>query len=124
MQVEKDFEVNYFLVMVDMAISSLKIIFQGLRSFNGIFGFLMNSISLKSLDGVDLKVQRTKFVETFSSDGSSNVDINDLISELCVMHFTLLDRATSAMENFEFVIEADCVILTFPLLIKSYSLCL
>ena len=84
----------------------------------------MNSISLKSLDGVDLKVQCTKFVETFSSDGSSDVDISDLISELCVMHFTLPDRATSAMENFEFVIEADCVIVTFPLLIKSYSLCL
>jgi len=30
LQVEKDFEVNYFLVMVDMAISSLKSKFQGL----------------------------------------------------------------------------------------------
>jgi hypothetical protein len=61
-------------------------------------------------------------------DGSSDDDINDLISELCVMHFTLPDRPTSAMENFEFVIEVDCypnisityqILLTMPVTMGS-----
>ncbi|EEC69513.1 uncharacterized protein [Oryza sativa Japonica Group] len=128
LQAEKDFEVNYFLVMVDMAISSLKSRFQELQSFNGIFGFLMNSTSLKSLDAADLKDQCTKFAQTFSLDGSSDVDINDLISELGVIQFTLPDRPMSAMEIFEFVTEADCypnisiayrILFTMPVTVAS-----
>ena len=108
LQAEKDFEVNYFLVMVDNAISSLKSRFEELQSFKGIFGFIMSSETLKSLDSDGLKECCTKFSETFSLDGSSDVEINDLISELTVMQSTLPDRSMSAMEIFEFVQEADC----------------
>ena len=108
LQAEKDFEVNYFLVMVDNAISSLKSRFEELQSFKGIFGFIMSSENLKSLDSDGLKECCTKFSETFSLDGSSDVEINDLISELTVMQSTLPDRSMSAMEIFEFVQEADC----------------
>ncbi|AQK67274.1 hAT dimerization domain-containing protein / transposase-related [Zea mays] len=55
LQGEKDFEVNYFLVMLDMASSSLKNRFEDLQVFNGIFGPLLNSSSLKSLDHIKLK---------------------------------------------------------------------
>ena len=41
-------------------------------------------------------------------DGSSDVELHDLISELTVMQSTLPDRIMSAMEIFEFVREADC----------------
>ncbi|AQK80302.1 General transcription factor 2-related zinc finger protein, partial [Zea mays] len=47
LEAEKAFEVNYFLVMVDIAISSLKSRFEELQSFKDIFGFLMDSITLK-----------------------------------------------------------------------------
>ena len=89
--------------MVDMAISSLKSRFKELRPFNEKFGFLMNSTSLKSLDGADLKDQCMKFVKTFSSDGSLDVDVNDLISKLAVIQFTLPDKPMSATEIFQFV---------------------
>ncbi|XP_066347768.1 uncharacterized protein [Miscanthus floridulus] len=79
LQAEKDFETFYLLVMVDMA-----------------------------MDGVDLKDHCIKFAKTFSSDGSSDVDVNDMISELAVMQSTLPDKPMSAMEIFEFVTEADC----------------
>jgi hypothetical protein len=39
LQAEKDFEVNYFLVMVDMAITSLNNRFQELQVFKNIFLF-------------------------------------------------------------------------------------
>ncbi|XP_066382300.1 uncharacterized protein [Miscanthus floridulus] len=108
LQAEKDFETFYFLVMVDMAISSLKSRFKELQSFNEKFGFLMNSTSLKAMDGADLKDHCIKFVKTFSLDGSSNVDINDMISELAVMQSTLPDKPMPVMEIFEFVTEVDC----------------
>ena len=81
--------------MVDIAISSLKSIFKELQSFNEKFRFLMNA-----LDGADLKDQCMKFVKTFSSDGSSDVDVNDLISELAVIQFTLPNKPMYTMEIF------------------------
>jgi hypothetical protein len=60
----------------------------------------MSSETLKSLDSDGLKECCTKFSETFSLDGSSDVEINDLISELTVMQSTLPDRSMSAMEIF------------------------
>jgi hypothetical protein len=48
-QAEKAFEVNYFLVVVDMANSSLKNRFEELQTFKSIFGVLLSSTTLKSL---------------------------------------------------------------------------
>jgi hypothetical protein len=53
-------------VMVDIAISSLKTRFEELQSFKGIFRFLMDSITLKSLDTIELRECRAKFANTFS----------------------------------------------------------
>jgi hypothetical protein len=85
LQAEKNFEAFYFLVMVDMAISSLESRFEELQSFNEKFRFLINSTSLKALDGAKLREHCIKFAETFSSGGSSDVNANDMISELAVM---------------------------------------
>jgi hypothetical protein len=105
---EKDFKVNYFLVIIDNAITSLNNRFEELQSFKDIFGFLMSSTTLKSLDDIEMKECCTKFAKAFTVDGSSDVEINDLISELSIMQFTLPDRPMSAMEIFEFVTEEDC----------------
>ena len=43
-----------------------------------------------------------------SSDGLSDVDLNDLISELYVLQLTLTDKPITAMEIFEYVRELDC----------------
>uniref|UniRef100_A0A8I6Z2G2 HAT C-terminal dimerisation domain-containing protein n=1 Tax=Hordeum vulgare subsp. vulgare TaxID=112509 RepID=A0A8I6Z2G2_HORVV len=68
----------------------------------------MNSTTLKSLDHYDLEESCTKFASSFFSSCSSDVDLNDLISELTVMQSTLPDRAMSAMEIFESVQKAYC----------------
>uniref|UniRef100_A0A8I6WNT0 DUF4371 domain-containing protein n=1 Tax=Hordeum vulgare subsp. vulgare TaxID=112509 RepID=A0A8I6WNT0_HORVV len=52
---EKAFEVNYFLVMVDVAKVSLKNRFEELKVFQSIFGFLLSSKDLKSLNDVELR---------------------------------------------------------------------
>jgi hypothetical protein len=107
LQAEKDFEVNYFLVMVDMAATSLKTRFEELQVFKNIFGFLLSSTTLKSLDNSELTDCCTKFDKIFSSDDSHDVDLNDLISELKVLQLTLPDTQMSAMEIFEFVKKVD-----------------
>jgi hypothetical protein len=65
LQPEKDLEVNYFLVVVDMANNSLKNRFEELQTFKSIFGFLLSSIIFKSLNDVELKECCTKFAKTF-----------------------------------------------------------
>ena len=60
---EKAFEVEYFNVVVDMARSSLNHRFDKLMEFKDIFGFLMSSTALKSLDDTELEECCTKFAK-------------------------------------------------------------
>lgn len=62
---------------------------------------------MKSLNDNELEECCTKFAETFSFDGSSDVEVYDLISELKIMIFTLPDGVMSAMEIFEHVGDVD-----------------
>ncbi|XP_066333369.1 uncharacterized protein [Miscanthus floridulus] len=128
LQAEKDFKVSYFLVLVDMAKISLKSRFDRLESFNEIFGFLMSSTILKSLDGPELNLCCTTLAVAFSHNGSSDIDLNDLISELRVLQSALPERDMTAMEIFEFVTEGDCypntsiayrILFTMPVTVAS-----
>jgi hypothetical protein len=84
--------------MIDMAIASLTSRFHKMRIFDNLFGFLLNSENLKSLDDDDLRKCCTRFAEAFSNDNSSDVDLNDFISELKVLQVTLPDGLMSAHE--------------------------
>jgi hypothetical protein len=88
------------LVMVDVAISSLKSRFEEHQSFKSIFEFLMSSTTLKVHDTTKPRDSCTEFTNTFSFDGSSGVDLNDLISELNVMWFSLSDKPMVCHADF------------------------
>ena len=118
LEAEKAFQVKYFNVLVDMAITSLNDRFKELMVFKDIFGFLLGSGTLTSLSDNELEECCTKFAETFSLNGSSDVEVYDLISELKIMRFTLPDGAMSAMEIFRHVREVDC----YPSIFISYCL--
>jgi hypothetical protein len=115
LQAEKDFEVNYFLVVVDMANSSLKNRFEELQTFKSIFGFLLSSTTLKTLNDTELEACCSEFAKTFSLQDSSDIEVNDLLSELKVMKLSLPKRPMSSMEIF---------IQIFQSLIGYYLLCL
>jgi hypothetical protein len=68
----------------------------------------MSSISLNSLDGLELNLCCTTLAVAFSHNGSSDIDLNYLISELRVLQSALPDKEMTAMEIFEFVAEGDC----------------
>jgi len=82
------------------------------KAFNEIFGFLISSTSLKSLDGLELNLCCTTLAVAFSSNGSSGIDLNDLISKLRVLQSALPNREMTTMEIFEFVMEDDCYLST------------
>jgi hypothetical protein len=73
-----------------------------------LFGFLLSSNNLKSLNDIELEKCCTKFANTFSHDGSSDVEVHDLISELKILKCTLPNGALSAMEIFEHIRDVDC----------------
>ena len=50
--------------------------------FKNIFGFLLKSTILKSLNHTELEESCTKLTDTFCHNGSSDVEVHDLISEL------------------------------------------
>ena len=52
---------------------------------------------MTSLNENELEEGCTKFAETFSHDGPSDVEINDLISELMIIRFTLTDGPMSSV---------------------------
>ena len=51
----------------------------------------MSSTTLKSLETIELIDCYTKFPNTFSFDGSCDIDLNDLILELSILQLTLRD---------------------------------
>jgi len=122
------FRREYFLVMIDSAIASLTTRFEQMTAFDNVFGFLFNSENLKSLDEADLWLRCKIFVENFSHDNSSDVEINDFFSELKVLQVTLPDSLMSALEILKFVMDADCypnisvayrILLTVPVTVAS-----
>ncbi|KAG6406752.1 hypothetical protein SASPL_134361 [Salvia splendens] len=124
----ESFRINYFLTMIDMEIASLTSRFEQMKTFENLFGFLLNSENLKSLDDNDLWKCCTTFAEAFSHDNSSDVDLNDFISELQVLQVILPDDLMSAPEIFQFITVEDCypnvsiayrILLTIPVTVAS-----
>jgi hypothetical protein len=76
--------------------------------FKGLFVFLLSSSTLRSLNDRELEECCTKFANTFSHDGSCDVELNDLISELKILIFTLPSGTLSAMEIFKHMRYVDC----------------
>ena len=122
------FKEEYFLVIVDHAIVSLTSRFDQLKKFEEIFGFLFNSENLKSLDATDLRKCCTTFVNKFSHDNKSDVELDDFFSELKVLQVTLPDKLMSALEILHFVKDLDCypnvsiayrILLTVPVTVAS-----
>uniref|UniRef100_A0ACD6A3F0 Uncharacterized protein n=1 Tax=Avena sativa TaxID=4498 RepID=A0ACD6A3F0_AVESA len=100
--------------MVDTSNTSLKNRFEELQVFKYIFGFLLTSSNLNSLDDSRLRNCCVKFVETFYRKNENtkqiiyDVDLDDLFSELRMLQMTLPDKPMRVAEMFEFVKNINC----------------
>jgi hypothetical protein len=79
---EEIFRINYFIPIVDQAISSLTRRFKQYQSFQKIFGFLFTSEALQLLDNKSLKSSCDNLEAALKKDGKSDIDANELSMEL------------------------------------------
>ncbi|KAK4428527.1 hypothetical protein Salat_1152400 [Sesamum alatum] len=95
---EEAFEYDYFNVTTDRVIASMRNRFEERKRFESIFGFLLDSRRLKSLDESELWQCRNTFHSTFSHGDKSDVDLNDLYSELKILQGTLPNKFMSCID--------------------------
>uniref|UniRef100_A0A7N0TD73 DUF4371 domain-containing protein n=1 Tax=Kalanchoe fedtschenkoi TaxID=63787 RepID=A0A7N0TD73_KALFE len=79
---EDAFRINYFLYMVDQAISSLNRRFEQYENYEKIFGFLFTSTKLNALDDVCLKSSCDALEVALKNGNCNDVDANELYVEL------------------------------------------
>ncbi|KAL0437792.1 UNVERIFIED_CONTAM: hypothetical protein Sradi_0487100 [Sesamum radiatum] len=110
-----------------MKIQMMKM-FEELKRFESIFGFLLDSKRLKLLDESELCQCCNKLHSTFSHGDKFDVDLNDLYSELKILQGTLPNKFISAINILEFANTLNCfpnisiacrILLTVPMIIAS-----
>ncbi|CAN6678524.1 unnamed protein product [Malus baccata var. baccata] len=131
---EESFRTDYFLVIVDIALSQLKNRFEQLKAFESIFGFLFDAPKLISLDDQQLKENCMNLEAHLKHGNTMDVDGADLCSEFQVLQMMLPEEAFlsnnpwTSMEIANFVKETDmcpnvmiayCVLLTVPVTVAS-----
>ncbi|KAM2952331.1 hypothetical protein COP2_001713 [Malus domestica] len=110
---EESFRTDYFLVIVDIALSQLKHRFEQLKAFEYIFGFLFDAPKLISLDDQQLKENCMNLEAHLKHGNTMDVDGADLYSELQVLQMMLPEEAFfsnnpwTSMEIANFVKETD-----------------
>ncbi|XP_057802667.1 uncharacterized protein LOC131017936 [Salvia miltiorrhiza] len=125
---EEFFRINYFLVIVDIAILSLKTRFEQLTIFEDIFGFLFPHKMLSLWDSDKLHKCCVKLQDALKHNDKFDIDAEDLYSELQVLQMCLPSETKSLDEVLEFVKVSDCfpnvsiayrILLTIPVTVAS-----
>ncbi|XP_020240895.1 zinc finger MYM-type protein 1-like [Asparagus officinalis] len=129
MTAEESFRVNYFIYIVDQALSSLKSRFEQFQQYDESFGFLFNLERLKSADNDSLKCSCLNLEDLLKHD--KNFDINgiELFSELQILREALPRGTKKAIEVLNFMERLNCcfpnawiayrVLLTIPVTVAS-----
>nr|XP_043629852.1 uncharacterized protein LOC122601149 [Erigeron canadensis] len=82
---KENFRTNYFLVLVDMALSQITTRFEQMKHFESIFGFMFNASKLYYLDDELLKTSCLNLEFALTHDKDSDIDGNDLFTELQIL---------------------------------------
>ncbi|XP_042449106.1 zinc finger MYM-type protein 1-like [Zingiber officinale] len=82
---EESFRINYFILVVDIALGQLKSRFEQLQYFESIFGFLYDVAKLVSLDDDELMSSCVNLENTLRNGDTSDIDAKYMFSELQVL---------------------------------------
>ena len=125
---EEYFRIEYFLFIVDLAISSIKSRFEQCKIYENIFGFLLCFKKLKSLDDDSLKSYCLNLETFLKHDLFSDIDGLDLFQELTVLRKVLQSEINTPVETLTYIKRLDCfpnaciafrILLTIPVTVAS-----
>ncbi|XP_023750006.1 uncharacterized protein LOC111898319 [Lactuca sativa] len=89
---EENFRVNYFLFIVDQAISSLETIFEQFKECDKVFGFLFLH-NLRGIEDKDLKSNCHRLEKTLKFEERSDINVEELNIELKLFEIFEIDVA-------------------------------
>ncbi|KAH9755296.1 Ac-like transposase [Citrus sinensis] len=122
------FRIDYFVYLVDQAISSITNRFEQFQFYENIFGFLFNFEKLKSLDDESLKSYCINLENILKYDMFSDIDGLDLFSKLKVLKEVLHMERNSPLDILNYIKKVDSfpnafvayrILLTVPVTIAS-----
>ena len=126
--VEESFRIDYFICIVDQAISSIHSRFEQFKIYENIFGFLFNFKILKSLDNDSLKKSCLNLECSLKHDSFSDIDGLDLFSELKVLKEILQTEENTPIDVLNYIKRLDSfpnayiayiMLLTVPIIVVS-----
>lgn len=100
---EESFRVQFFLYIVDQALSSLNSRFQQFDEYENFFGFLYNVKKFGSTSDKQLKEHCLNFESYLKYDTRSDIDGNDLFLELKDLKWVLPNDIKNAFEVLNFL---------------------
>ncbi|CAH9128174.1 unnamed protein product [Cuscuta epithymum] len=86
---ENAFKVTYFLVLVDIAHSSLSSRFEQFHKYDDTFGFLYNLTKLKGMSDEDLMCSCVNLEEFLKHGDDEDIDARELLSELQMLRVSI-----------------------------------
>ncbi|XP_076897124.1 uncharacterized protein LOC143550346 [Bidens hawaiensis] len=118
--VKEDFRVNYFLCIVDQAISSLEKRFEQYQQYEKLFGFLFPK-KLMELGEKDLKSYCYSLQDALKNGEESDIDAEELFGKLKLFDTFLPSDAISPLDvdSYPNALVAYRVLLTIPVTVAS-----
>ncbi|KAH9782483.1 Ac-like transposase [Citrus sinensis] len=125
---EDSFRIDYFIYIVDQAISSIKIRFQQFELYESIFGFLFSFEKLKLLDDDSLKNSCMHLEKSLKHEMFSDIDGLDLFSELKVLKEVLQIKINTPLDILNYIKKTGSfpnafiayrILLTIPVTVAS-----
>ncbi|GKB11402.1 zinc finger MYM-type protein 1-like protein [Tanacetum coccineum] len=90
---KENFRTDYFLILVDMALTQLNSRFEQMKYFESIFGFMFDASKLFYLDDTNLKECCSNLESALTNDKDCDIDGNDLFMELQILQDMLPNGA-------------------------------
>ncbi|XP_075499871.1 uncharacterized protein LOC142538436 [Primulina tabacum] len=103
----ESFRINYFLFIIDQARSSMKARFEQFQKYEETFGFLFNLDGLQRADDETLLRSCKNLEISLTHKGCSDINGDNLFSELAFLRCSLLRKAKSAIDVVNYLKKMD-----------------
>ncbi|XP_022871000.1 zinc finger MYM-type protein 1-like [Olea europaea var. sylvestris] len=126
---EESIRVNYFLYVVDQALSSLQNRFKQFQEYDDVFGFLFDLEKLKSIDDATLKCRCINLENYLKHNTVSDIEGMELFSDLKVLREVIFTEINGAAAVLNYIKRMNCcfanawvayrILLTIPVTVAS-----